>query len=270
MLTGNGLPVDTEIQMLRELGSFADFTFPSIYNSAQPPSVNTIYAAKDDAGAKSKQAAHKTENAAKKTGEAVGDATITTEVKTRLMKDKAARAASIDVDTKDGVVTIAGAVPAGNDVVRIGHLVETTKGVKRVVNNLTVGKTAGTSGVAIKDDNGKVAIKTTDDHVTLKTDDSKVAVKDDAADKTKAASRKTEQAARKTGEAVTDGSITTAVKTHLMKDSVARGASIDVTTKDGVVTISGAVPSAADKARIGQLVEKTTGVKRVNNELTVK
>lgn len=249
-------------------------------STTQDKPKDTTIVIKDDAGAKSKQAAHKTENAAKKTGEAISDATITTEVKTRLMKDKAARATSIDVDTKDGVVTLAGAVPAGSDVVRIGHLVETTKGVKSVVNNLTVGKTAGTSGVAIKDDSGKVAVKTKgDDHVTLKTsddnlkvktDDSKVVVKDDAGSKAKTAAGKTEHAAKKSGEAVTDASITTAVKTHLMKDSVARGSSIDVSTKDGVVTISGAVPTAADKARIGQLVEKTTGVKTVNNELTVK
>lgn len=40
--------VPTELRLLRELGCFADFTFPSIYWNAQPPFVNTIYAAKDD------------------------------------------------------------------------------------------------------------------------------------------------------------------------------------------------------------------------------
>jgi hypothetical protein len=37
-----------ELQMLRELGCFADFTFPSIQWQAQPPSVNNIYEAIDD------------------------------------------------------------------------------------------------------------------------------------------------------------------------------------------------------------------------------
>jgi hyperosmotically inducible protein len=242
-------------------------------SATQDKPKETTVVIKDDAGAKSKQAADKTEKAAKKTGKAVSDGTITTEVKTRLMKDKAARATSIDVDTKAGVVTIAGDVPTATDKMRIGQLVEKTTGVKSVVNNLTVGKTAGTSGhdgVAVKDDSGKVAIKTHDDNVKVKTDDSTVAIKDDAADKGKAAANKTEHAAKKTGEVITDASITTAVKTHLMKDSAARGSSIDVTTKDGVVTITGAVLTAADKARIGQLVEHTTGVKTVNNELTVK
>jgi hyperosmotically inducible periplasmic protein len=242
-------------------------------SATQDKPKETTVVIKDDAGAKSKQAADKTEKAAKKTGKAVSDATITTEVKTRLMKDTAARATSIDVDTKDGVVTIAGDVPTATDKTRIGTLVGKTTGVKSVVNNLTVSKTAGTSGrdgVAVKDDNGKVAVKTQDDNVKVKTDDSKVIIKDDAADKGKAAANKTEHAAKKTGEAITDASITTAVKTRLMKDTVARGTSIDVTTKDGVVTIAGAVPTAADKARIGQLVENTTGVKSVNNNLTLR
>jgi hypothetical protein len=40
--------VSTELRLLRDLGSFADFTFPSVYLDSQPPFVNNIYAAKDD------------------------------------------------------------------------------------------------------------------------------------------------------------------------------------------------------------------------------
>lgn len=40
--------VNTELKLLREVGCFGDFTFPSIYWNAQPPFVNAIYAAKDD------------------------------------------------------------------------------------------------------------------------------------------------------------------------------------------------------------------------------
>lgn len=45
--------VNTELRLLRELGCFADFTFPSVWEDAQPPTVNGIYAARDDDGAKS-------------------------------------------------------------------------------------------------------------------------------------------------------------------------------------------------------------------------
>ena len=45
--------VNSELRLLRDLGCFADFTFPSLYLNAQPPSVNAIFAARDDDGPKS-------------------------------------------------------------------------------------------------------------------------------------------------------------------------------------------------------------------------
>jgi len=45
--------VSTELSMLRELGAFADFTFPSLYMDSQPRTVNQIYAARDDERPKS-------------------------------------------------------------------------------------------------------------------------------------------------------------------------------------------------------------------------
>lgn len=52
--SGPGLcGVNTELRLLREVGCFADFTFPSVYEPAQPPVVNRIYAAKDDDAPKS-------------------------------------------------------------------------------------------------------------------------------------------------------------------------------------------------------------------------
>jgi hypothetical protein len=45
--------VNNEIRLLHELGCFADFTFPSLFEDSQPRSVNSIYAARDDDGPKS-------------------------------------------------------------------------------------------------------------------------------------------------------------------------------------------------------------------------
>jgi hypothetical protein len=45
--------VDTEIRLLRSLGCFGDFTFPSILEDSQPPFVNSHYAARDDPEPKS-------------------------------------------------------------------------------------------------------------------------------------------------------------------------------------------------------------------------
>jgi hypothetical protein len=45
--------VDRELQLLRNLGCFADFTFPSLGQESQPAMVNSIYMAIDDEGPKS-------------------------------------------------------------------------------------------------------------------------------------------------------------------------------------------------------------------------
>ena len=45
--------VRTELRVLRELGCFGDFTFPTLFHDSQPPFVNSIYAARDDDDAKS-------------------------------------------------------------------------------------------------------------------------------------------------------------------------------------------------------------------------
>jgi hypothetical protein len=40
--------VNRELQLLREMGCFADFTFPALMNASQPAMVNSIYMATDD------------------------------------------------------------------------------------------------------------------------------------------------------------------------------------------------------------------------------
>jgi len=185
---------------------------------------------------------------AKKAAKAVTDESITTAVKTRLMQDKVARGTSIDVDTKDGVVKIAGSVPTATDKERIGSLVRHTTGVKSVENDLTVdASTAGTTGK----------------------DETKIVIKDDTTPAVKKGAKAVKDGTAKAVDVVTDASLLTAVKTRLMTDDVARATSIDVKADEGVVTIAGTVPTAADKTRIGALVDHTTGVKRVVNDLTV-
>jgi hypothetical protein len=45
--------VNDELAILHSFGCFADYTFPALYHQAQPPFVNTIYAARDDPQPKS-------------------------------------------------------------------------------------------------------------------------------------------------------------------------------------------------------------------------
>jgi hypothetical protein len=45
--------VNDELAILHSFGCFADYTFPALYHQAQPPFVNTLYAARDDSQPKS-------------------------------------------------------------------------------------------------------------------------------------------------------------------------------------------------------------------------
>ena len=92
-------------------------------------------------------AAQKTKQTTSKATQAVEDPTITAAVKTKLLADKTVSGLKIDVDTKDGVVTLNGTADTRAEAQRAVKLARGTTGVKRVVNNLTVasaGKPAAT------------------------------------------------------------------------------------------------------------------------------
>jgi hyperosmotically inducible protein len=83
-------------------------------------------------------AAHKTADAVGAGADKTKDAAITTEVKTKLLGDGKTPGLKIDVDTDDGVVTLNGDVPNAEARTEAVRLARTTKGVKRVVDKLTV------------------------------------------------------------------------------------------------------------------------------------
>ncbi|MGH8526362.1 MAG: BON domain-containing protein [Gammaproteobacteria bacterium] len=70
------------------------------------------------------------------------------------------------------------------------------------------------------------------------------------------------------GEAA-DLDITAAIRRAIVKDdSLSLNAhNVKIITRDGVVTLRGPVESTAERTTIGQLAEKTAGVKRVDNQL---
>lgn len=76
-------------------------------------------------------------------------------------------------------------------------------------------------------------------------------------------------AARQAGDRIDDVQITTQVKTGLAVDESLKALSIDVDTKDGVVTLMGTAPSATAKTRAGEIARNVRDVKSVNNQLTV-
>jgi osmotically-inducible protein OsmY len=70
-------------------------------------------------------------------------------------------------------------------------------------------------------------------------------------------------------ETVTDPAITAALKTSLLADPSVGGLKIDVDTKDSVVTLSGNVATADEKARAEEIAKGTRGVTSVVNQLKI-
>jgi len=169
------------------------------------------------------------------------DPGITTALKSKLAADDTVKAYRIDVDTKDRIVTLKGEVDTEVGRARAVELARATNGVRDVVDSLTV-KPGATPTTGIDD-----------------------AIQRQATEAARAAQDKAAQA----GDMLSDAGITTAVKTKMLADTAVAGLKIDVDTKDGVVTLTGNVTSAAEKRRAMELARETAGVKSVKDQLKI-
>jgi len=167
------------------------------------------------------------------------DAGITTNVKSKMAADDTVKAHEINVDTKNGVVTLTGDVDSPIAKERAVQIARTTDGVREVVDHLTVTEAAPTGGLYDRDgvDRGTGNIG------------------DNAEGR---------------NEPITgDPGITSAVKAKLLADSMVSGLRIDVDTENGIVTLTGNVKSKAEADRAVMIARKTDGVTRVVNNLKV-
>jgi hypothetical protein len=102
-----------------------------------------IKPALEKAGAEIRHAGEQVKPALDKAGEKIavaaqGDAAITTSIKADYLKDPDLSVFKIDVDTKDGVVTLNGVTETPSARMRAEKLAGAVKGVKEVKNNLTI------------------------------------------------------------------------------------------------------------------------------------
>lgn len=173
------------------------------------------------------------------------DPGITTAVKSKLAADDVVKAYRIDVDTKDRVVTLSGKVDTPQAHERAVEIAKNTNGVTRVVDQLVVAPGATpTTGI----------------------DD---ALQNKASEAAEKAKEKSSGALDRTTEAASDAGITAAVKAKFLADTGISGLRIDVDTSKGVVTLTGTVPSAAEKQRAVAVAKGTDGVKSVVDHLKV-
>jgi osmotically-inducible protein OsmY len=175
---------------------------------------------------------------------AQSDPGITSAVKSKMAADDTVKAYRIDVDTKDRVVTLSGAVdtPAARE--RAVEIARGTEGVQDVVDRLTI--TPGATPTTGVDDplqrEGREAV------------------------------REGQDKARDAGDAMpdlSDAGITTTVKAKLLGDTRVPGLKIDVDTRDGVVTLTGTVSAGTEKERAVELAKATNGVKSVVDRIKI-
>src|SRR5262245_37584810 len=165
------------------------------------------------------------------------DAGITTNVKTKMAADDTVKAYQIDVDTRNGVVTLSGEVESAAAKEQAIQIARQTDGVRDVIDQIHVGEAAATAGTYRDND----------------TD-----IDDRAAD-----------VAATAATAVTDAAITSAVKAKFLADSTVQGLKIDVDTDNGMVTLNGNVASRAEAQKALAIARNTDGVKGVHDNLKV-
>ncbi len=169
------------------------------------------------------------------------DPGITTKVKAKLAADDTVKAYRIDVDTKDKVVTLSGEVDTAGAKARAVELARDTEGVQSVVDNTMI--KAGVTPPGGMDDAAQAKVGEE--------------------------AREAKPGAENAAEATGDAAITAKVKSKFLADTSIAGLKIDVDTTNNVVTLSGTVTSAAERARAVSVAKGTDGVKSVVNKLKV-
>jgi BON domain len=130
------------------------------------------------------------------------DAGITTAVKSKLAADDTVKAYQVDVNTENHVVTLSGMVETPAAKATAVQLARTTDGVRDVIDQITIGTTAATSGRA---------------DVDVDTPDVDVDVDDNL-------ERDVKQGAESTGNAVERGASATAEAARKAGQATAEGA----------------------------------------------
>jgi len=95
-------------------------------------------------------------------------------------------------------------------------------------------------------------------------------VKDVKNEMTVAKTAKETKETRTVGDKIDDASITALVKTTLLYHRSTSGLRTKVTTKNGVVTLSGKAKNAAEKDLASKFAKDVNGVEDVNNLMTIK
>ena len=176
---------------------------------------------------------------------AIKDAWLVMKVHSEMVDEDVLSGSNIDVDAKNGVVTLQGTVPSEAARSRALAVAKANDGVKSVVDQLKIAPARGSN------------------------------MAERAADKTaragEKAADKTVSATKRTGRAIDDGWIKSKIYAQYLADwnTVLDDSDIDIDVNNNVVTLNGTVKSAEAKAKAVATAKATDGVKSVRDNLKV-
>jgi|SRR5688572_1847755 len=178
----------------------------------------------------------------------IKDGWLVMKVHSEMVDEDVLSGSDIDVDVKNGVVTLQGTVPSEAARARAIAVAKANDGVKNVVDQLKIAPARGTNMAAKAD----------------RAEDKAARAGEKAADKTASATRST-------GRAIDDGWIKSKIYAQYMADwnTVLNDSNIDVDVENNIVTLNGTVKSAEAKAKAVSTAKATDGVKSVRDNLKV-
>jgi hyperosmotically inducible protein len=204
--------------------------------------------------------------------ETVDDSTLKARVAANLKDSSTLAPRGIDVDVKEGVVTLKGTVRTQDEKTRAGELA-TMSGVSRVDNVIEIDPKIDQSKIDAAAGKSKSGVNKAVDATTGAAVKTKEAVQKGAGKAEQGlgkAADKTSSAVGKGGDKLGDTSVTTRVKAGFSSEKLLGDTAIDVVTTDRVVTLRGTVASIAAKDRAAEIAGGIDGVTRVVNLLLVK
>jgi osmotically-inducible protein OsmY len=193
---------------------------------------------------------------------AVKDAWLVMKVHSEMVDESVLAGSNIDVDVKNGVVTLQGTVPSEAARARAIAVSKANDGVKNVVDQLRIAPPRSGSMDRAADKTARAADKAEDK--AQRAGEKTANAAERAADKTAAAGRNA-------GRAVDDGWIKSKIYAQYLADwnTVLNDSDIDVDVNNNIVTLNGTVKSAQAKAKAVSIAKATDGVKGVRDNLRV-
>jgi len=176
----------------------------------------------------------------------------------------------ITISSKDGAVTLSGTV---RDDARKSMAQATAKalpGVKSVDNRIMVLLNVNADRTAVSVNDGIRRVPFYPYHMTVQAQKEQTTEFAKERENEMSAAKASERPAETAGESINDASITTQVNKSLSSHRLTRALNTNVTTINGIVSISGKANNGTQKDLVTKLATDVNGVKGVVNHMTIE